>query len=305
MANNDRWRDEDRFRRGQDRGGYGQGGYEQDRYGSQERRGFYDFGSGRNEGEAPVGRGGGREPGYPQGGYDRDDDYGQGGRRGRGEPGRRFSPDRDYGQGYGGGYYGMGGGGYGSSTSDYGRGSERGYGGDYGYSRGSYGYGERNDGRDAGSGSGAYGHGRADREDRYRGGGRGERDERGFFDRAGDEIASWFGDDEAARRRRHDERQGPSHRGRGPKNYTRSDDRIQEDVSDRLYDDPHIDASHIEVSVSGGEVTLNGFVNSRFDKRHAEDIADTVSGVRHVQNNLRVNPDQGLPTDVVPGSQVI
>jgi len=35
---------------------------------------------------------------------------------------------------------------------------------------------------------------------------RGRRDERGFFERAGDEIASWFGDDEAERRRREDER---------------------------------------------------------------------------------------------------
>ncbi len=36
---------------------------------------------------------------------------------------------------------------------------------------------------------------------------RGDRDhDRGFFERAGDEIASWFGDDEAERRRREDER---------------------------------------------------------------------------------------------------
>jgi hypothetical protein len=32
------------------------------------------------------------------------------------------------------------------------------------------------------------------------------RDERGFFERAGDEVASWFGDEEAERRRREDER---------------------------------------------------------------------------------------------------
>jgi hypothetical protein len=32
------------------------------------------------------------------------------------------------------------------------------------------------------------------------------RDERGFWERAGDEVASWFGDDEAERRRDHDER---------------------------------------------------------------------------------------------------
>ncbi|HEX6218281.1 MAG TPA: DUF2171 domain-containing protein [Sphingomicrobium sp.] len=33
-----------------------------------------------------------------------------------------------------------------------------------------------------------------------------DRDERGFFERAGDEIASWFGDDDAERRRRMDAR---------------------------------------------------------------------------------------------------
>jgi hypothetical protein len=32
------------------------------------------------------------------------------------------------------------------------------------------------------------------------------REERGFFERAGDEVASWFGDEEAERRRREDER---------------------------------------------------------------------------------------------------
>lgn len=35
---------------------------------------------------------------------------------------------------------------------------------------------------------------------------RGRRDERGFWERAGDEVASWFGDDDAERRRDHDER---------------------------------------------------------------------------------------------------
>lgn len=34
---------------------------------------------------------------------------------------------------------------------------------------------------------------------------RGRRDERGFFERAGDEIASWFGDDDTDRRRRSDQ----------------------------------------------------------------------------------------------------
>ena len=36
-----------------------------------------------------------------------------------------------------------------------------------------------------------------------------DREERGAFDRAGDEVKSWFGDDEAERRRRRDERRDP------------------------------------------------------------------------------------------------
>ena len=35
-----------------------------------------------------------------------------------------------------------------------------------------------------------------------------ERDERGFFERAGDEVSSWFGDEEAQRRREMDSRRG-------------------------------------------------------------------------------------------------
>lgn len=114
-------------------------------------------------------------------------------------------------------------------------------------------------------------------------------DDRGFFEKAGDEVRSWFGDDDAERRRRMDayEDDRQHHRGRGPKGYTRSDERIREDVNDRLTDDPYLDASDIDVAVAGGEVTLNGTVESRSAKRRAEDLADRVSGVSHVQNNLR------------------
>ena len=50
--------------------------------------------------------------------------------------------------------------------------------------------------------------------DRDRGSGRG-RDERGFWDRAGDEVASWFGDDDAERRRREDRMRDERDRGYG------------------------------------------------------------------------------------------
>jgi hypothetical protein len=53
------------------------------------------------------------------------------------------------------------------------------------------------------------------------------------------------------------------YRGKGPKGYTRSDERIKEDVNDRLSDDPQVDASDISVTVSGCEVTLTGTVSER------------------------------------------
>ncbi|MCQ1850747.1 BON domain-containing protein [Neorhizobium galegae] len=120
---------------------------------------------------------------------------------------------------------------------------------------------------------------------------------RGFMERAGDEVASWFGDEDAEHRRMMDE-----HRGKGPKGYQRSDARIEEDVNDRLSDDPVLDASNITVTVQSAEVTLDGFVSSRWDKRRAEDLVDDVSGVRHVQNNLRVNNSS---TDTLAGSTTV
>lgn len=79
--------------------------------------------------------------------------------------------------------------------------------------------------------------------------------------------------------------------GRGPKGYTRSDERIREDVSDKLTEHPDLDASEIEVRVAQGEVKLEGSVDSRWAKRLAEDIAESCTGVRDVMNQLRVPSD--------------
>ncbi|KQQ79752.1 BON domain-containing protein [Aureimonas sp. Leaf324] len=114
-------------------------------------------------------------------------------------------------------------------------------------------------------------------------------EDRGFFERAGDEIASWFGDRDAERRREADKQFG----GRGPKGYTRSDERIRDDVNDRLTDDHYIDASDIEVTVKDREVTLAGHVPTRNQKRRAEDLVERISGVSYVQNNLRVETGSG------------
>ncbi len=170
----------------------------------------------------------------------------------------------------------------------YGRGhtyaGERGYPGRYGRDR-DYGFGET-----GGRYSDSYDHERYGHRDQWGSNPRGGagNDARNWFDKASDKVQAWLGDEDAQRRSRWDEVRTGSHRGRGPKGYRRSDDRIREDVSDRLADDSWLDASDIEVRVENGEVTLTGFVASREDKRRAETLAEDVSAVDHVQNNLRV-----------------
>lgn len=76
--------------------------------------------------------------------------------------------------------------------------------------------------------------------------------------------------------------------GIGPEGYRRSDERIQDDVCERLTRHGNLDASGIRVSVRDGEVTLDGSVDNRRAKRLAEDVAESAFGVRDVQNRLRV-----------------
>jgi hypothetical protein len=129
-----------------------------------------------------------------------------------------------------------------------------------------------------------------------------------FLSRAGEKITSWFRGDNLMRGS-HDDGQphryqedfgrearsipDPGLRGRGPRGYRRSDERINDEVHDRLTDDPWLDASHIEVAVKDGEVTLSGHVDNREAKHRAERLVEDLSGVRHVQNNLRVEPSAG------------
>jgi hypothetical protein len=77
-------------------------------------------------------------------------------------------------------------------------------------------------------------------------------------------------------------------RGRTTRNWRRADERIREDVSDRLTDDPRIDASEIEVEVRDAVVTLRGTVDDRDTKYLAEDLCEAVFGVQDVHNELRV-----------------
>lgn len=80
-----------------------------------------------------------------------------------------------------------------------------------------------------------------------------------------------------------------SYRGRGPKGYRRSDERLQEIICERLTDDPFIDARDISVNVSAGEVTLQGSVEDRQQKYAIEDLVADVHGVVEIHNRIAVN----------------
>lgn len=96
---------------------------------------------------------------------------------------------------------------------------------------------------------------------------------------------------------------GMNHSGRGPKGYRRSDERIEEEVNERLKSDYELDASDIEVSVKDCVVTLSGTVSDRRSKRMAEDCCEDISGVEDVTNQIRVKAhDDELTTQKSSGS---
>lgn len=82
------------------------------------------------------------------------------------------------------------------------------------------------------------------------------------------------------------ESQSSQHRGKGPKSFKRSDDRLMEEICQQLEDNDELDATNIDVRVTNGEVTLSGTVESRRDKRLADEIAEGVRGVKDIKNEI-------------------
>jgi hypothetical protein len=101
---------------------------------------------------------------------------------------------------------------------------------------------------------------------------------RSWMDRAGDFFSP-------AGRPRDDDTRAVRRR-RGP-----SDRVLWAVIAERLDRERGLDLRDVEVIVEDAEVTLNGTVRRKIDKRRIEDVAD-IDGVRHVQNNLRVH-DRG------------
>lgn len=128
----------------------------------------------------------------------------------------------------------------------------------------------------------------------------------GYGEDQGRHAQSGHGRGGSARVQRPDTSRGPDRdagqRGRGPRNYLRSDARIADDLIDRLTDDDLVDASEILVMVENGVITLTGEVPARRMKHRAEDIASEVAGVRDVNNRLVVDP--GVSAFGPPGAAV-
>lgn len=80
----------------------------------------------------------------------------------------------------------------------------------------------------------------------------------------------------------------PGRPSRAPRGYRRPDERIREDVYDRLCGRTGADASDVSVEVCEGEVALIGSVPEQEDARRITELAARVPGVKGVINRLEV-----------------
>lgn len=97
--------------------------------------------------------------------------------------------------------------------------------------------------------------------------------------RIGEAIGEWFGPST-------DER--PGARRAGPRNYQRTDERIRDEICERLTFTNGVNVREVSVEVEKGVVTLSGTVERRSQKYDIEDIADNTFGVTEVDNRIRV-----------------
>lgn len=73
---------------------------------------------------------------------------------------------------------------------------------------------------------------------------------------------------------------------------TPADDVIAREVDTLLQEDASIDLANANISVSAGEVTLEGYAARLSDKTHAEEMILDLDGVSAVHNNLRIAPER-------------
>jgi hypothetical protein len=86
------------------------------------------------------------------------------------------------------------------------------------------------------------------------------------------------------------------HTGKGPKNWSPSPAQIRDEICASFAYHGDLDATDIDVTVEGTEVTLEGTVPDKRQKRLAEDLAHHCMNVSDVHNRLKVRPHDD-PTD--------
>lgn len=69
-----------------------------------------------------------------------------------------------------------------------------------------------------------------------------------------------------------------------------SDGKLAHDIREILTHDHELDARDIEVEVESGAVTLTGVVADSDARLLAEELVETLPGVREIHNRLRVEP---------------
>lgn len=95
--------------------------------------------------------------------------------------------------------------------------------------------------------------------------------------RIGEAVGDLFGTDDRDHERKS-----------GPRGYQRSDDRIRDQICERLSYARGVDVSDVSVDVKEGVVSLTGSVRERGQKYYIEDLADGTYGVKEVNNDIRV-----------------
>jgi osmotically-inducible protein OsmY len=88
------------------------------------------------------------------------------------------------------------------------------------------------------------------------------------------------------------EEQGRRQTNSGPRGRRKSDESLRQEIREILTADPELEAVDIEVEVEGGAVTLRGTVVDPDARLLAEELVESLAGVREVHNRLRVEREE-------------
>jgi osmotically-inducible protein OsmY len=95
-----------------------------------------------------------------------------------------------------------------------------------------------------------------------------------------------WGEEQSRAERR--EEQGQRRADKGTRAQRKPDERLAGEIRDILTNDPELDATEVEVEVEDGAVTISGVVDGSEARLLAEELVESVTGVREVHNRLRV-----------------